>query len=185
MWRVYERSDSADQFGFFAPARAIALVNNRRKIELLNTLLSMPGTPIIYWRRDRRLGDNFYLSDRNGCRTPMQWSPDRNGFSWANPQRLFLPVISTRNTTTKRSTSRTSKRTGLRSRVDLRQTAHAQKLQSIFALHSLSFFNPTTPRSRHFAVTGGRNRRRGREPSRFRSAPSSTCRNRLRADGGV
>ncbi|MGH9791880.1 MAG: putative maltokinase, partial [Candidatus Acidiferrales bacterium] len=71
------------------------LANNRRKIELLNTLLfSMPGTPIIYYGDEIGMGDNFYLGDRNGCRTPMQWSPDRNaGFSRASSQRLYLPVI--------------------------------------------------------------------------------------------
>ncbi|HWN24722.1 MAG TPA: maltose alpha-D-glucosyltransferase, partial [Candidatus Sulfotelmatobacter sp.] len=70
------------------------LANNRRKIELLNTLLfSMPGTPIIYYGDEIGMGDNFYLGDRNGCRTPMQWSPDRNaGFSRANPQQLYLPI---------------------------------------------------------------------------------------------
>src|SRR6266446_3459845 len=70
------------------------LANNRRKIELLNTLLfSMPGTPILYYGDEIGMGDNFYLGDRNGCRTPMQWSPDRNaGFSRANPQQLYLPV---------------------------------------------------------------------------------------------
>jgi maltose alpha-D-glucosyltransferase/alpha-amylase len=70
------------------------LANSRRKIELLNTLLfSMPGTPIVYYGDEIGMGDNFYLGDRNGCRTPMQWSPDRNaGFSRANPQQLYLPV---------------------------------------------------------------------------------------------
>jgi maltose alpha-D-glucosyltransferase/alpha-amylase len=70
------------------------LANSRRKIELLNTLLfSMPGTPIVYYGDEVGMGDNFYLGDRNGCRTPMQWSPDRNaGFSRANPQQLYLPV---------------------------------------------------------------------------------------------
>ena len=53
----------------------------------------MPGTPIIYYGDEIGMGDNFYLGDRNGCRTPMQWSPDRNaGFSRANPQQLYLPV---------------------------------------------------------------------------------------------
>ncbi len=63
-------------------------------VELLNTLLfSMPGTPIIYYGDEIGMGDNFYLGDRNGCRTPMQWSPDRNaGFSRANPQQLYLPI---------------------------------------------------------------------------------------------
>ena len=71
------------------------LGNNRRKIELINSLLlSLPGTPIIYYGDEIGMGDNFYLGDRNGVRTPMQWSADRNaGFSRANPQQLFLPVI--------------------------------------------------------------------------------------------
>src|SRR5690606_6430534 len=69
--------------------------NNRRKIELLNILLfSFPGTPIIYYGDEIGMGDNYYLGDRNGVRTPMQWSSDRNaGFSNANPQKLFLPII--------------------------------------------------------------------------------------------
>jgi maltose alpha-D-glucosyltransferase/alpha-amylase len=57
-------------------------------------LLSLPGTPIIYYGDEIGMGDNYYLGDRNGVRTPMQWSADRNaGFSRANPQSLFLPVI--------------------------------------------------------------------------------------------
>jgi maltose alpha-D-glucosyltransferase/alpha-amylase len=71
------------------------LGNHRRKIELMYGLLfSMPGTPVIYYGDEIGMGDNFYLGDRNGVRTPMQWSPDRNGgFSPANPQQLYLPVI--------------------------------------------------------------------------------------------
>jgi maltose alpha-D-glucosyltransferase/alpha-amylase len=71
------------------------LGNNRRKIELINSLLlSLPGTPIIYYGDEIGMGDNIFLGDRNGVRTPMQWSPDRNGgFSSANPQRLLLPLI--------------------------------------------------------------------------------------------
>jgi maltose alpha-D-glucosyltransferase / alpha-amylase len=70
------------------------LENDRRKIELMNALLfSLPGTPIIYYGDEIGMGDNVYLGDRNGVRTPMQWSADRNaGFSRANPQRLYLPV---------------------------------------------------------------------------------------------
>jgi maltose alpha-D-glucosyltransferase/alpha-amylase len=69
--------------------------NDRRKMELLNGLLfSMPGTPVLYYGDEIGMGDNVYLGDRNGVRTPMQWSADRNaGFSRANPQRLILPVI--------------------------------------------------------------------------------------------
>ena len=69
--------------------------NDRRSIELMNVLLlSMPGTPVIYYGDEIGMGDNAYLGDRNGVRTPMQWSPDRNGgFSRANPQQLILPTI--------------------------------------------------------------------------------------------
>ena len=71
------------------------LHNNRQKIELMNGLLfSLPGTPVLYYGDEIGMGDNVYLGDRDGVRTPMQWSADRNaGFSSANPQQLFLPVI--------------------------------------------------------------------------------------------
>lgn len=69
--------------------------NNRRRIELLNSLLfSFPGTPIIYYGDEIGMGDNIYLGDRNGVRTPMQWNADRNaGFSRATPAKLYSPVI--------------------------------------------------------------------------------------------
>ena len=69
--------------------------NDMAKIKLMNTLLmSMPGSPIVYYGDEIGMGDNVFLGDRNGVRTPMQWSPDRNaGFSRADPQRLFLPPI--------------------------------------------------------------------------------------------
>lgn len=76
--------------------RLAPLMNNDPdKIKLMNSLLmSMPGSPIIYYGDEIGMGDNVYLGDRNGVRTPMQWSPDRSGgFSKADPQRLFLPVI--------------------------------------------------------------------------------------------
>ena len=69
--------------------------NNRRRIELLNSLLlSFPGTPILYYGDELGMGDNIYLGDRNGVRTPMQWTSDRNaGFSKCDPARLYFPVI--------------------------------------------------------------------------------------------
>ncbi len=69
--------------------------NDRRKIELMNSLLmSFPGTPILYYGDEIGMGDNIYLGDRNGVRTPMQWTPDRNGgFSRCDPARLYLPMI--------------------------------------------------------------------------------------------
>jgi maltose alpha-D-glucosyltransferase / alpha-amylase len=71
------------------------LDNDLERIKLMNSLLlSMPGSPIIYYGDEIGMGDNFFLGDRNGLRTPMQWSPDRNaGFSRADPQQLFLPPI--------------------------------------------------------------------------------------------
>ncbi len=71
------------------------LENDRRRIELLNgLLLTLPGSPIIYYGDEIGMGDNIYLGDRNGVRTPMQWSRDRNaGFSTADEGRLYLPVI--------------------------------------------------------------------------------------------
>jgi len=71
------------------------LDNSRSKIELMNFLLfSLPGTPVIYYGDEIGMGDNFYLGDRDGVRTPMQWSANKNaGFSEANPQKLYLPVI--------------------------------------------------------------------------------------------
>jgi maltose alpha-D-glucosyltransferase / alpha-amylase len=69
--------------------------NDPDRIKLMNSLLlSMPGSPILYYGDEIGMGDNIYLGDRNGVRTPMQWSPDRNaGFSRADPQRLYLPPI--------------------------------------------------------------------------------------------
>jgi len=72
------------------------LENDRRRIELMNLLLlSLPGTPVLYYGDEIGMGDNAYLGDRDGVRTPMQWSSDRNGgFSRTNPQKLILPTIS-------------------------------------------------------------------------------------------
>src|SRR6187431_1045483 len=94
MYRVYATDPHARINLGIRRRLAPLLNNNRRKIELINSLLfSLPGTPIIYYGDEIGMGDNFYLGDRNGVRTPMQWSPDRNaGFSKANPQRLYLPI---------------------------------------------------------------------------------------------
>jgi maltose alpha-D-glucosyltransferase/alpha-amylase len=71
------------------------LRNDRRKLEVMHSLLfSLPGTPVMYYGDEIRMGDNIYLRDRDSVRTPMQWNSDRNaGFSDANTQRLFLPTI--------------------------------------------------------------------------------------------
>jgi maltose alpha-D-glucosyltransferase / alpha-amylase len=95
MCRVYARDPRAQINLGIRRRLAPLLDNNRRKIELMNIMLfSLPGTPVIYYGDEIGMGDNYYLGDRDGVRTPMQWSPDRNaGFSRANPQQLYLPVI--------------------------------------------------------------------------------------------
>ncbi len=95
MYRVYA-SDPEMRLNAGIRRRLAPLVeNSRRRIELLNQLLcSLPGTPIIYYGDEIGMGDNVYLGDRNGVRTPMQWSGERNGgFSRADPSRLFAPII--------------------------------------------------------------------------------------------
>jgi len=95
MYRVYAH-DPQMRINLGIRRRLAPLMgNNRRRIELLNGLLfALPGTPVLYYGDEIGMGDNVYLGDRNGVRTPMQWSGDRNaGFSTANRQRLFFPVI--------------------------------------------------------------------------------------------
>jgi maltose alpha-D-glucosyltransferase/alpha-amylase len=95
MYRVYA-GDPQTRINLGIRRRLAPLLgNSRRRIELMNGLLfSLPGTPVIYYGDEIGMGDNVYLGDRNGVRTPMQWSADRNaGFSAANRQRLFMPVI--------------------------------------------------------------------------------------------
>jgi maltose alpha-D-glucosyltransferase / alpha-amylase len=95
MYRAYARDAEARINLGIRHRLAPLLRNDRRRIELLNGLLcSLPGTPVIYYGDEIGMGDNIYLGDRNGVRTPMQWSADRNaGFSRANPQQLYLPLI--------------------------------------------------------------------------------------------
>jgi maltose alpha-D-glucosyltransferase/alpha-amylase len=95
MYRVYARDPQARINLGIRRRLAPLLNNNRRRIELMNGLLfSLPGTPVIYYGDEIGMGDNIYLGDRNGVRTPMQWSGNRNaGFSDANRQQLYLPVI--------------------------------------------------------------------------------------------
>ena len=95
LWRTYAE-DPRMRINLGIRRRLAPLLgNDRRKIELLNSILfSLPGTPVIYYGDELGLGDNVYLGDRDGVRTPMQWTPDRNaGFSSASPQRLYLPPI--------------------------------------------------------------------------------------------
>jgi maltose alpha-D-glucosyltransferase/alpha-amylase len=95
MWRSYAPDRRARLNLGIRRRLAPLLENDRRRIELLSSLLlSLPGTPVLYYGDEIGMGDNVFLADREGVRTPMQWSSDRNaGFSKANPQSLYLPVI--------------------------------------------------------------------------------------------
>jgi maltose alpha-D-glucosyltransferase / alpha-amylase len=95
MYRMYA-NDTQARINLGIRRRLAPLMeNDPDRIRLMNSLLlSMPGSPIVYYGDELGMGDNIYLGDRNGVRTPMQWSPDRNaGFSRADPQRLYLPPI--------------------------------------------------------------------------------------------
>jgi maltose alpha-D-glucosyltransferase / alpha-amylase len=95
LWSTYA-TDPRARLNLGIRRRLASLMDNdRRKIELMNSLLmSFPGTPIIYYGDEIGMGDNIYLGDRNGVRTPMQWTPDRNGgFSRCDPARLYLPMV--------------------------------------------------------------------------------------------
>ena len=95
MYNVYA-SDRTARINLGIRRRLAPLMDNdRNKIELLNVLLmSLPGTPVLYYGDEIGMGDNYYLGDRDGVRTPMQWNNNENaGFSEANPHSLYLPVI--------------------------------------------------------------------------------------------
>ncbi|MBB2750658.1 UNVERIFIED_ORG: maltose alpha-D-glucosyltransferase/alpha-amylase [Rhizobium aethiopicum] len=95
LWETYA-SDKRARINLGIRRRLAPLMErDRRRIELMNALLlSMPGTPVIYYGDEIGMGDNIYLGDRDGVRTPMQWSPDRNGgFSRVDPARLVLPPV--------------------------------------------------------------------------------------------
>ena len=95
MYRVYA-DDARARINLGIRRRLAPLLgNDRKRIELLHLLLfSFPGTPVLYYGDEIGMGDNIFLGDRNGVRTPMQWSSDKNaGFSRASPQALYLPVI--------------------------------------------------------------------------------------------
>jgi maltose alpha-D-glucosyltransferase/alpha-amylase len=95
LWNVYAADRRARINLGIRRRLAPLLERDRRRIELMNSLLlTMPGTPVIYYGDEIGMGDNIHLGDRDGVRTPMQWSPDRNGgFSRADPQSLVLPPL--------------------------------------------------------------------------------------------
>ena len=139
--------------------------NNRRRIELLNSLLlSFPGTPILYYGDEIGMGDNIYLGDRNGVRTPMQWTSDRNaGFSKCDPARLYFPVVmdpiygyQVVNVEAQLS-DQSSLLHWTRNMIALR------KLFQVFGRGTLTFLNPTEPQDSGLSARTGPGRRISRD----------------------
>ena len=107
MWAEYAKDPRMKANIGIRRRLAPLLDNDPNRLELFTALLlSLPGSPVLYYGDEIGMGDNIWLGDRDGVRTPMQWTPDRNaGFSSADPHRLNLPVIWTRCTATRPSTS--------------------------------------------------------------------------------
>jgi maltose alpha-D-glucosyltransferase / alpha-amylase len=144
LWRTYA-SDPKARINLGIRRRLAPLLDNdRRKIELLNgLLLSMPGTPVIYYGDELGMGDNYYLGDRDGVRTPMQWSADRNGgFSRADPQRLYLPPIMDANFGYQAINVEAQQRDPSSLLNWMRRMIAVRKLQPAFGRGALSFLYP-------------------------------------------
>ncbi len=122
--------------------------NGRRRIELLNGLLfSLPGTPVIYYGDEIGMGDNIYLGDRNGVRTPMQWSPDRNaGFSKADAARLYAPIIVDPVYGYQAINVEAQERIPTSLLHWMRQMIDVRRRHPVFALGRLQFCNPPNPK---------------------------------------
>ena len=136
MWRVYANDPTARINLGIRRRLAPLLANSRRKIELLNMLLfSMPGTPIIYYGDEIGMGDNFYLGDRNGCRTPMQWSPRSQRRFFEGESAAALPADHDRSRIPLRSDQRrkSAEESVVAAVVDAARHRHAEKFQGVLA----------------------------------------------------
>jgi len=144
MYRGYA-AERAARINLGIRRRLAPLLGVRRKIELMNALLlSLPGTPVLYYGDEIGMGDNIYLGDRDGVRTPMQWSSDRNGgFSRANPQKLYLRRSSIPSITTKRQRRSAAEQYGIAVVVD-EAAASERKEHRLFGRGSIEFMTVTT-----------------------------------------
>jgi maltose alpha-D-glucosyltransferase/alpha-amylase len=122
--------------------------NDRRQIELLNGLLmSLPGTPIVYYGDEIGMGDNIYLGDRNGVRTPMQWNSSLNaGFSTADPERLYAPIISNAVYGYQAVNVDAQERSGHSLLLWMRTLIRARNAFRVFSRGSIQFLNPSNHR---------------------------------------
>jgi maltose alpha-D-glucosyltransferase/alpha-amylase len=145
MYREYAR-DPRMRLNLGIRRRLAPLLDNgRRQIELLNSLLlTLPGTPIIYYGDELGMGDNIYLGDRNGVRTPMQWTGDRNaGFSRADPQQLYAPVINDPVYGYQAVNVEAQMRTQTSLLRWMRRMIHVRKQYPVFGRGDTRFLNPT------------------------------------------
>ncbi|HET6312840.1 MAG TPA: maltose alpha-D-glucosyltransferase [Chloroflexia bacterium] len=124
------------------------LDNGRRQIELLNNLLlTLPGTPVLYYGDELGMGDNIFLGDRDGVRTPMQWTPDRNaGFSRADPARLYSPVINDPVYGYQSINVEAQMRTQTSLLRWMRRMIHVRKKYPVFGRGDIEFLNPANPK---------------------------------------
>ncbi|HEX8598013.1 MAG TPA: maltose alpha-D-glucosyltransferase [Chloroflexia bacterium] len=122
--------------------------NGRRQIELLNNLLfTLPGTPVLYYGDELGMGDNIFLGDRDGVRTPMQWTPDRNaGFSKADPARLYSPVITDPVYGYQSINVEAQERTQTSFLRWMRRMIHVRKKYPVFGRGDITFLNPANPK---------------------------------------
>ncbi len=189
LWQTYATDRRARLNLGIRRRLAPLLERDRRRIELMNCLLlSMPGAPVIYYGDEIGMGDNIRLGDRDGVRTPMQWSPDRNGgFSRADPARAGACRPSwTRSTATRRSTSRRRRATSHSLLNWMRRMIAVRRTHAAFGRGSLRFLYPrnrkvlaylregSTGRGRSCAWPTSRARRR-RSSSTSRSS-TAACR---------
>ena len=144
MYKVYTKDPLARINLGIRHRLAPLLGNDRSKIELLNVLLfSMRGTPVIYYGDEIGMGDNYYLGDRDGVRTPMQWNDNRNaGFSEANPQKLYLPVIIDPEYKYESVNVDTQNHNGTSLLWWMRRTINMRKRYKAFGRGTMKFLNP-------------------------------------------
>src|SRR5687767_12859750 len=144
MYRVYAEDPQARVNLGIRRRLAPLLGNDRRRIELMNALLfALPGTPVIYYGDEIGMGDNHFLGDRNGVRTPMQWNNDRNaGFSSANPHRLYLPIILTPEYHYEALNVETQQRNSSSLLWWLKRVINVRKRFKVFGRGDIKFLNP-------------------------------------------
>src|SRR5512132_2610388 len=148
MYYAYARDPQMRRNIGIARRLAPLLDNDRRKVELLNSIVfTLPGSPIIYYGDEIGMGDNVHLGDRDGVRTPMQWSREQNaGFSSAPAERVYLPVIDDAVYGYQALNVAAQDRTPSSLLNTMRRLIAARRTSSAFGRGSLEFLRPRNPR---------------------------------------